>query len=146
MANQTTLALDFLDRARQFRRAYELLRNVKQPPVRPQYSLFYHAIELTLKAYLLQQGVTPEDLNEKFSHDTKLLVNEAIKLGLSLPNGVQEFIATLSEPIENLDILPTQVRMRYPPNGPVYSLGQFDPYMFQLCEAVAKALDLPHFF
>jgi hypothetical protein len=145
MTQQTTdqilLALDFFDRAQQYRRAYRALPNLGVPPEWPKYSLFYHAVELALKAYLLQQGVSVKDLIRKFGHDIKLLVEEAVKLGLSLPPGTQEMIAGLSEqpPLDSPRV-PTHIKIRYPSNSPVYSQGQFEAYVDQLFNAVGRAI------
>jgi hypothetical protein len=65
------LHIEFFDRAEQFRRAYARLPNSGQPPEWAKYLLFYHAMELALKAYLIQQGVSEKDL--KFGHDIKSL-------------------------------------------------------------------------
>ena len=89
------LHFDFFDRANQFRRAYRVLPNIGQPPEWPKYLLFYHAMELALKAYLIQQGVSEQVLKDEFGHDIKKLVDEAVKRGLPLPYGSQEMIAGL---------------------------------------------------
>src|SRR5262249_52825199 len=108
------------------------------------YLLFYHAMELALKAYLIQQGASEKDLTDKFGHDIKKLVDEAVNSGLTLPHGSQEMIAGLSEqpPTASLRPVPTHIKIRYPSDGPVYSLGQFEPYMWHLFTAVASALGL----
>jgi hypothetical protein len=90
------LHIEFFDRARQFRRAYETLPNSGQPPEWAKYLLFYHAMELALKAYLIRQGDSEKDLKDKFGHDIKKLVHEAVNCGLTLPHGSQEMIAGLS--------------------------------------------------
>jgi hypothetical protein len=141
--DQILLALEFFDRAQQFRTQYERSPNLGRPPEWPKYSLFYHAIELALKAYLLQQGITVEALIDTFGHDTKSLVNEAVRLGLSLPRGTPEMIAGLSEhpPVES-PRRRTHIKIRYPPESPVFSLGQFEPHMHLLFDAVRMALGL----
>ena len=102
--------------------------------------LFYHAMELALKAYLIQQGVSENDLKNKFRHNIKRLVNEAVNRGLSLPYGSQDMIAHVGGQPQTAITAPPHLLMRYPPDGPVYSLGQFGPYMDHLFTAVASAL------
>jgi len=134
---------EFFDRARAFRRAYETLQSSGRPLEWPKYLLFYHAMELALKAYLIRQGVSEQDLTKKFSHDMKKLVNAAVSRGLTLPPGSQGMIAGLGGQPPDLVTVPPHIKPRYPPHSPVYSLGQFQPYMEYLFNAVAKALGLP---
>ena len=87
--DQVLRALEFLDRAQQYRTSYKQTPNLNRPPEWPKYSLLYLAVELVLKAYLLQQGISRKTLaSKKFGHDTKLLVDEAVRLGdpQSTPN------------------------------------------------------------
>jgi len=140
MITSPILHFEFFDRARQFRRAYEILPNIGRPPEWAKYLLFYHAMELALKAYLIQQGVSEEDLKKEFGHDIKKLVGEAVNRGLTLPYGSQEMIADLGGQPPDLGTVPAHLKLRYPPDGPVYSLGQFGPYMQHLFTAVANAL------
>src|SRR5262249_1417205 len=144
------LHIEFFDRARQFRRAYETLQSSGRSLDWAKYLLFYHAMELALKAYLVQQGATEKDLTDKFGHDMKKLVNGAVKRGLTLPRGSKEMIASLGKqpPTASLGTVtthpvPTHIKIRYPSKGPVYSLGQFQPYMEHLFKAVADALSPP---
>jgi hypothetical protein len=138
------LHFDFFDRAGEFRCAYETLPNIGRPPEWAKYLLFYHAMELALKAYLIQRGVSEKKLaSYEFGHDIKKLVDEAVNRGLILPNGSQEMIADLGGQPPDSGTVPANLRIRYPPSGPVYSLGQFEPYMEHLFKAVANALGLP---
>jgi hypothetical protein len=127
------LHIDFLRRADEFRDAYRRLPSGNRPPPDwAKYLLFYHALELALKAYLIQRGMTERQLGSKhFGHDLKLLVDEAVKRGLSLPHGCRDMIAALSEQNPSNSV-PTHLLIRYPPHGPVYVLGQFEPYLDQL--------------
>jgi hypothetical protein len=84
-----TLHIEFFFRANQFRRAYMKLPLDSEPPDWPKYVLFYHAIELALKAYLIQCGVSVEELRDEYRHDLKKLVNDAVKRGLSLAGWLQ---------------------------------------------------------
>jgi hypothetical protein len=143
-----TLDMEFFDRARQFRRAYQTLKKSgqpSQPPEWPKYSLFYHAMELALKAYLIQQGVSAGDLKNKFGHDIKKLVDEAVNRGLSLPYGSKEMIADLGggPSTKGQGVVPPHLRIRYPLDASVYSLGQFEPCMAHVFAAVASALGVP---
>lgn len=136
--DQVLRALEFLDRAQQYRTTYKQTPNLNCPPEWPKYSLLYLAVELVLKAYLLQQGISRKTLaSKKSGHDTKLRVDEAVRLGLTLPVGTQDMIAGLSEPPPaDSETLPTHIKMRYPPDAPVFSLGQFEPHMDHLFEAI----------
>ncbi|MCC6301219.1 MAG: hypothetical protein IT489_00280 [Gammaproteobacteria bacterium] len=60
---------------------YVLTQYPNQPFV-PYFSLLGQSIELSLKAFLLTQGVALEDLKNKFRHDLKALVEEARKRGI----------------------------------------------------------------
>src|SRR5262245_29481010 len=72
MITSPILHFEFFDRARQFRRAYEILPNIGRPPEWAKYLLFYHAMELALKAYLIQRGVSEKKLaSYEFGHDIK---------------------------------------------------------------------------
>lgn len=137
------LHIEFFDRAKQFRRAYQTLPISGRPPEWAKYLLFYHAMELALKAYLIQQGVSEKVLKDSFRHHIKRLVNEAVNRGLTLPCGSQDMIANVGGQPQTAITAPPHLLMRYPPNGPVYSLGQFEPCMDHLFTAVASALDVP---
>src|SRR5215510_13954054 len=103
MITSPILHFEFFHRARQFRRAYEILPNIGRPPEWAKYLLFYHAMELALKAYLIQQGVSEEVLKDKFGHDIEKLVNEAVNRGLTLPHGSQGMTANLGgQPTEKM--------------------------------------------
>jgi hypothetical protein len=133
---------EFFDLARQFRHAYETLPNSGHPPEWPKYLLFYHAMELALKAYLIARGVSEQDLkNRPFGHNIKKLVDEAVDRGLTLPPGSRDMIADLGgQPPgpPGLDTVAAHLRIRYPGGGQVFSLGQFEPYMQHLFTAVAR--------
>jgi hypothetical protein len=101
-------------------------------------------MELALKAYLIQQGLSEQVLKDNFGHDIKKLVDEAVKRGLPLPCGSQEMIAGLGGAPRkggHAKIAP-HLRIRYPLGKSVYSLGQFEPYMDHLFGAVASALGM----
>jgi hypothetical protein len=138
------LFIGFFQRAKEFRDAYSNLP-VGPPPEWPKYVLFYHAIELALKAYLLRQGISEQCLKDDFGHNLKKLVDEAVNRGLSLPHGCQERIADLTEqpPMVSVSGTPTHLLIRYPPHGPVWSLGQFKPDMQHVFTAVASGVGLP---
>jgi len=125
MTASPILHIEFFDRAKDFRRAYEVLPNSGRGPEWARYLLFYHAMELALKAYLIAHNVSENDLKYNFGHDLKKLVDEAVKRGLALPYGSQDMIAQLGgqPPTASLSSVPAHLRLRYPPDGPVYSLG-----------------------
>jgi HEPN domain-containing protein len=51
----------------------------------PVYALYFHAVELYLKAFLRAHDLHPRELQNKYGHDTKKLARKARKLGLSSP-------------------------------------------------------------
>jgi hypothetical protein len=61
----------------------------RDAPVR---SLLHHAVELYLKAFLLEKGMTPSTLREGVGHNYERLAGEGQKLGLGL---AAEFADTL---------------------------------------------------
>jgi len=136
------LHFEFFYRAGEFRRAYETLPNSGRPPEWAKYLLFYHAMELALKAYLIQRGVSEEDLKDEFRHDINKLVDEAVKRGLTLPPGSQEMIADVGGQPPDSGTVPAHLKIRYPSGGPIYSLEQFEPYMEHLFTAVANTFGL----
>ena len=141
-----TLHLEFFFRAGQFRRAYGKLPLDSEPPDWPKYLLIFHAIELALKAYLIQCGVSEKDLKDEFGHNLKKLVDEAVKLGLSLPPETREMIGELGGrtlKAGEAAVLP-HLRIRYPIDSGVYSLWQFDTHIEHVFKAVARALGMTH--
>jgi hypothetical protein len=137
---------EFFDLARGFRDAYKRLPDSGHPPEWPRYVLFFHAIELALKAYLNARGVSENVLRDNFSHDLKKLVDDAVHRGLTLPPGSQKAIADLGQQPRQLGtvahIVAAHLRIRYPRGGPVYTLEQFEPHMEHLFTAVGAALGL----
>jgi hypothetical protein len=141
--------LEFFYLAIEFRHAYERLPDSGHPPEWPKYVLFYHAIELVLKAYLLAKGVSEKDLRNKnkFGHNIEKLVNEAVRCGLALEPGSQKAIADLGKQPQQVGTVQHTVaahlRIRYPLGGPVYTLEQFHPHMEHLFTAVGTPFGLP---
>jgi hypothetical protein len=138
---------EFFHLAMEFRAAYETLPDSGHPPEWPKYVLFYHAMELVLKAYLIAKGIDEQVLRyPPFGHDIKKLVDEAVDRGLILPTCSHEAIAALGEQPQQLGTVQYTVaahlRIRYPLGGPVYSLEQFRPHMEHLFTAVGTAFGL----
>jgi hypothetical protein len=66
-------------------------------PSSPVSFLFFHAIELYLKAYLLRQGLTEETLRKRdYGHNTMSLANAAEDNALILTDADKEVISHLS--------------------------------------------------
>ncbi|MBM9595499.1 HEPN domain-containing protein [Roseitranquillus sediminis] len=63
----------------------------------PVYYLYFHAIELYLKAYLVAHGRTLEDLRKRFSHRVRALAEEAKPLGLRLRFDDEEAIRLMAD-------------------------------------------------
>ncbi|MDO6482012.1 hypothetical protein [Shimia thalassica] len=65
------------------------------------YYLYFHAIELYLKSYLLAHSVSEEDVQFKFGHKTRKLANKAKQLGLTLIEE-DEAVVTLMAKTDNV--------------------------------------------
>ena len=69
--------------AREFLKAAELVLNRAVDVSLPAYFLFSRSIELSLKAFLLQHGVSAKTLRSRtYGHDLDALLREAAKHGL----------------------------------------------------------------
>lgn len=66
-------------------------------PISPVSFLFYHAIELYLKAFLRHHGCKPEELrSKKFGHKTCHLSERASHLGLYFNDGDKEVLSMMA--------------------------------------------------
>ena len=81
--------MGFYHYAQSYREAANLLTNTDKTlrkathPEAPIRFLYYHAIELYLKAFLRRHDYTPRELaTRKFGHDTLRLSNKVAKLGI----------------------------------------------------------------
>lgn len=61
------------------------------------YYLYYHAIELYLKSYLLAQGVSLEDIEKKYRHHTRKIANKAKTFGLKLTEVDEQVITQMAK-------------------------------------------------
>ncbi|MCV6823954.1 MULTISPECIES: HEPN domain-containing protein [Halocynthiibacter] len=61
------------------------------------YYLYFHAIELYLKSYLLAYGNTAEQLRQKYGHNVRKLANACAALGLTLEDGDVQVIDLMKE-------------------------------------------------
>ena len=76
----------------------------------PFYYLINHACELFLKAFLLQTGVTHEELQKYYSHNLEKLLNDAISQDLMVDEEYKKFFDVLiNSSFEHMQ--------RYPLNG-----------------------------
>ena len=135
--SQAVLVDDFLNLAMEYRQAYYDLP--KPMPSWPRYFLFCHSIELVLKAYLAQHGLTEKQLRDQpFRHNIKNLLNRAIKCGLSLSANTRGSITVLTE-------AHTKYWPRYPIRGSntVILIYQCEGDADKLFEAVFAALGRP---
>jgi hypothetical protein len=111
------------------------LRQIAHADV-PIRSLFHHAAELYLKAFLLHAGMTAAQLRTREGHDYERLVEEAQKRGLGL---APEFVDTLRA----LQDLGAFGRARYPSVG---SEKLVTPKRLNdLCNTLAPLVGLPVF-
>src|SRR5712671_7590362 len=63
----------------------------------PVYMLYYHAIELYLKAFLRGHGLSVEELRSKFGHKTNLLVVKSEELGLPVDDEDREIYTMMGD-------------------------------------------------
>jgi len=63
----------------------------------PVYYLYYHAIELYLKAHLLAHGTTVQELVSQYSHRICKIADEAKRNGLTLRDTDEEIIKYMGE-------------------------------------------------
>jgi hypothetical protein len=129
-------ALDLLDRADEFFSAFRDLPN-RGPPSWPRYFLFCHSVELALKAYIVwHSGLTDTEVKNRFGHDLKKLLTEAVRLGLSLTPSARSGL-------ELLDEAHRKFWPRYPraEGGlPVFVIDSFEPHAVELIDAVSITL------
>jgi hypothetical protein len=138
--SQAVLVDDLLNLAREYRQAYYDLPTPM--PSWPRYFLFCHSIELVLKAYLAQHGLTEDELkNPSFRHNIKNLLDQAIRCGLSLSFNTRASITLLEEAHK-------KYWPRYPirGSGGVILIYQCEADADKLFEAVFAALGRPQPF
>jgi hypothetical protein len=105
----------------------------KESPVR---FLYYHAIELYLKSYLLLKGIHPSVLRSKqFGHDIGKISRRAEQEGLQLMDEDKEIFAMMSD-------TDTVIRSRYLLTGPFRwpTIEALDRTCKSLRESIAAAL------
>lgn len=127
---------DHMQLAEDFFQAYRDLPRRLPPRSWPRYLMLCHAVELALKAYLLQHGATPKDLKAKaLRHSINELLTRATNKGLLLSPAVQTEIRLLHEAHEKF-------WHRYPKENskPVYIIEQFESPTRQLLDAVTATV------
>jgi hypothetical protein len=133
-------ALRYLDRARQFRRAAMMHVDIENgQPFWPKWFLVTHALELTIKAYIVSRedlGL-PAPTTEPGNHDLVGLYEKAVLWGLSRNPLVMSGLPHLSE-------LHQSHYARYPQDKviPAALIAQFDDLTDQLLADVTKAVGL----
>jgi hypothetical protein len=79
-------------------RAEELRAHQKPSNIRRRYILLWHTIELILRAYIAShRRITADELRKLFGHDLTNLLDEAIRLGLSISPSAESGIEKLTE-------------------------------------------------
>jgi HEPN domain-containing protein len=123
------LALQFLD-------SYKFAHNTR-PPNWPRYFLACHAVELALKSFLLQRGLS-EDEKETFGHDLVSLLDKAITSGLKVTD---QIVADISA----LNVVHSGFWHRYPRTigHPVQLIHQYDPTIDSLFELIKASWNAP---
>jgi hypothetical protein len=91
-------ASTFLSPLELFERAEAFWRYRKASPTKPRYFLLCHAIELVLRAYItLRRPITEDELKRSFGHDLTKLLDEAIRLGLTISPSAQSDIEKFTD-------------------------------------------------
>jgi hypothetical protein len=112
---------EYLDRAAEFMQAF---REVKPQPVFdwPRYLLLGHAVEVALKAYLLEYRKGAMDkLREKYKHNLEKLLRHAKKKGLRVT-------AKVEADIKRLNYVHNKYLARYPEFKGLTTAGARPPY------------------
>src|SRR5262249_2087091 len=95
--SQAVLVDDLLSLAKEYRQAYYDLCQT-QPLSWPRYFLFCHSLELVLKAYLAQHGLTEKQLRDPpFRHNIENLLNRSIRCRLRLSTNTRLTITLLTK-------------------------------------------------
>jgi hypothetical protein len=104
----------------------------KESPIR---FLYYHAIELYLKAFLCAHGLHPYELRTKYGHGAHKLSDKTEELGLFLMDEDKEVLSMMAEP-------DTVIRSRYLMTGYFQwpDLGALDRTCKSLRLSIAKEL------
>jgi hypothetical protein len=88
----------FLSPSELLQRAETFWTYHKASPNKPRYFLLCHAIELVLKAFITtRRPLTQDELNGTFGHDLTKLLDEAVRLGLTISPSAQSDIEKLTE-------------------------------------------------
>lgn len=73
-------------------------------PSSPMEFLYWHAIELFLKAFLQADGVNEDDLRLRYGHKVFVLANECVRRGLPLSKHAMEVISFMREQGDMIDL------------------------------------------
>ena len=136
------LALDHLELAEEFYQAFRDLpaQGPRGIPVSwPRYFAFCHAIELSLKAYLLACGVGETELRAPgVRHNLDVLLEKAVTAGLSVG-------ALCQSELQLLHQAHSRFWPRYPKTSgePLFLIETFEPYLIELLCRVSDALRGP---
>ena len=99
------------------------------------YFLLCHSVEIGLKAFLAFRGVSEARLRTQFGHKIDPLMRAAICHGLNIgPLAAGELM--------QLDEAHAKHWPRYPreEGKPVFAIGNFEPYVRELLEAVSQSI------
>ena len=117
----TTTPRGLLIFAEEFMRAAEAVEKLCPEDRLPRYYLFGHTLELALKAFLLAEGVSLDDLKRKFGHDLLRLAKEANSLGLDRAETISSIDFAVIR-IINIDYLTK--RFEYGEHGTTYHVPE----------------------
>ncbi|WP_027154907.1 hypothetical protein [Mesorhizobium sp. WSM2561] len=99
---------DLLVRTREYFEAFNQLgAEAENAHLFARYFLFFHALELLLKAFLASKGVSKRDLRLKYGHSIEDIYDAAVALGMHPLSNVKVIA-------KNLDVLNSQQDFRYP--------------------------------
>lgn len=135
MATKTAASTGFILHAKDFLSAAEFVLNRTERISLSAYFLFGLSIELSLKAYLLDRGITLKELKSpsKFGHDLTKLLDEAERRGL------KDIVILNQQEVGVIRLLGydymTEKRFAYPLNGHEYLLP-----LIEVTEVVARKL------
>ncbi|KXI29585.1 HEPN domain-containing protein [Paraglaciecola hydrolytica] len=122
----------FLDSAKEFLLAANLVLNKSDSVSLPSYFLLGRSIELSLKAYLLHSGISIKQLrSKKFGHDLRLLLAESYDQGLANEIEIQDIERGV---IQLLSFDYAEKRLEYRVTGGQYAL----PFIDVTCRIATK--------
>jgi hypothetical protein len=129
------ISFEYIQMAEQFFRGYSLIPDAF-PIDYAKYFLFCHAIEISLKAYLVHLGDDAELVKEKYGHNIKKLLQDCKKRGLAISADTVAGLSMLNQAHQ-------KYWSRYPKQDwttGIPTIPQFEGDAFVLFNAVSEAV------